>query len=110
MPSELDERVLAAATALEAAVAEPERLSELDGRILQGLLGSATRAFAARREAGDALEAFAADGPTAAPTPTDVVVTVSAMLESSAIELFELGLWQTWGDTLGTREGPDDEH
>jgi hypothetical protein len=40
--------------------------------------------------------AFRADGAVAPPTATDVVVTVSAMLDGAGVELFELGLWQTW--------------
>lgn len=74
----------------------------MDGRALQGLLSAVTRVYAARREAGDELEAFSADGTTAAPTATDVVITVSAMLESASIELIEVGLWQAWGTAAST--------
>lgn len=77
--------------------ADPHACAELDGPALQALLAAATRAFAARWDAGEETPAFAADGLAAPPTATDVVVTVSAMLESAGIELIELGLWQTWG-------------
>ena len=31
------------------------------------------------------------------PTATDVMVAASEFLAASEIELFELGMWQTWG-------------
>ncbi|MGH3319044.1 MAG: hypothetical protein ACRDN9_02500 [Streptosporangiaceae bacterium] len=109
MPSEptLDAWVRAAAAGLDEAAVDPRACAELDGRLLQALLGAATRAFAARREAGEDLEAFTADGPALPPTPTDVVVTVSAMLDSASIELIEVGLWQAWGSTTATRRERD---
>lgn len=30
------------------------------------------------------------------PTATEVAVTVSALLAAARIEVFELGMWQTW--------------
>ena len=65
----------------------------LDGGELQMLLGAVTRAYAARLEAGEELAPFQGDGPTA----TEVVVTVSAMLDQAGVEPFELGLWRAWG-------------
>lgn len=64
---------------------------------LQSLLAEVTRAYAARRQAGEALDPF---GETA-PTATEVAVTVSAMLERVGIEPFELGLWRSWGSPSG---------
>jgi len=30
-------------------------------------------------------------------TATDVMVTVSAMLKAVNVQVFELGMWQSWG-------------
>jgi hypothetical protein len=60
---------------------------------IQQKLAEAVRLYAARvAEAEDALPAFAAD----AVTPTEVMVTVSAMLKAVNVQVFELGMWQAW--------------
>lgn len=64
-----------------------------EGRIQQ-LLGAAVRVYAACRERD------AAVGPidtSAAPTATEVLMAVSALLDAVDVEPFELGLWTTWG-------------
>lgn len=87
--------------------AEPDSVSGLsesvDGLLASGaagrvpdeearrLLAAAVRLYAAKREAG--MEAASMPGVTA----TDVVVTVTDLLEATEIELFELGMWQVWG-------------
>lgn len=80
---------------LEAAAVDPEVARASCGD-LQELLAAATRAYAATRSIM-ALPVFASGSETQVPTATDVVVTVSAMLQSADIELFEVGLWQTIG-------------
>lgn len=94
-------RVDAFASALDALAGDPEALHELAPGTVQTMLSIATRAFAARCEAGELSQAFGGDGPP--PTATDVVMTTTAMLAGAEIELFELGLWQTWGATGGDR-------
>lgn len=84
--------------------AEPGRLSEaVDGLLADGaaervpdeearkLLAAAVKLYAAKREAG--MEPASLPGVTA----TDVVVTVTDLLEAADIEVFELGMWQVWG-------------
>jgi hypothetical protein len=66
------------------------RLSDTD---IQDMLAKSVRLYAERaaeREGG--LPAFASDAATA----TEVMVTVTAMLKAVNLQLFELGMWQTW--------------
>lgn len=75
----------------------------LDGPLpdlLQPLLATATRAYAARCAAQPAEAPFSDDN---VPTATEVAITVSAMLECVGIEPFELGIWNTWGIVPGRR-------
>ena len=68
-----------------------ERLSDAE---VQALLARAVQLYAERvAEREDDLAAFPAD---AAVTATEVMVTVSAMLKAVNLQLFELGMWQTW--------------
>ena len=61
---------------------------------VQALLARAVRLYAERvAEREDDLAAFPADAPV---TATEVMVTVSAMLKAVNLQLFELGMWQTW--------------
>jgi hypothetical protein len=68
-----------------------------DGRpsdaTIQEMLARAVRLYAERaaeREGG--LPAFAAEAVTA----TDVMVTATAMLKAVNLQVFELGMWQSW--------------
>ena len=60
---------------------------------VQRMLADAVRLYAARANERD-LAAFPAD---ATVTATDVMVTVSAMLKAVNLQVFELGMWQSWG-------------
>jgi hypothetical protein len=59
---------------------------------VQTMLADAVRLYAARASEHE-LAAFPAD---AAVTATDVMVTVSAMLKAANLQVFELGMWQSW--------------
>ena len=83
-----------AAGILDAAAGDPEATAALDARLLQDLLAGATRLYAAKLDAGEEIPPLRAGGGTALPTATEVLVTVSGLLESAHIEPFELGLWQ----------------
>jgi hypothetical protein len=61
---------------------------------VQAMLARAVQLYAGRaaeREAG--LAAFPAEAQV---TATEVMVTVTAMLKAVNLQLFELGMWQTW--------------
>jgi hypothetical protein len=60
---------------------------------IQHMLAKAVRLYAERAAERDgALPAFTAEAVTA----TDVMVTVTAMLKATNLQIFELGMWQAW--------------
>ena len=76
----------------------------MDGAV-QELMTASVHLYAACLELDPHVPAF---GPTAGrPTPTEVLMTVSAMLEAVEVAPFELGLWATWGIRGGARSGED---
>jgi hypothetical protein len=61
---------------------------------IQHALAQAVRSYAERAaETDNALSAFP---PAAQMTATEVMVTVTAMLKAVNLQVFELGMWQTW--------------
>lgn len=62
---------------------------------VQQLLLAAVRLYAAKRDAGNKLEAF--PGPEGV-TATDVAITCVGMTEVVNLELFELALWAGWSN------------
>jgi hypothetical protein len=69
-----------------------ETMSDAD---IQTMLAKAVRLYAARAAEREnvPLPAFPAETPT---TATEVVITVSAMLKAVNLQVFELGMWQSW--------------
>ena len=59
---------------------------------VQRMLADAVRLYAARANERD-LAAFPGD---AAVTASDVMLTVSAMLKAVNLQVFALGMWQSW--------------
>jgi hypothetical protein len=61
---------------------------------IQDMLAKAARLYAERAaESDSALPAFPAASQV---TATDVMVTVTAMLKAANLQVFELGMWQSW--------------
>ena len=60
---------------------------------IQAMLARAVKRYAERAEQGDAPAAFPAGTEV---TATDVMVTVTAMLKAVNLQVFELGMWQTF--------------
>ena len=61
---------------------------------IQTMLAKAVRLYAERATESEApLPAFPHDAPM---TATEVMVTVTAMLKAVNLQVFELGMWQTW--------------
>jgi hypothetical protein len=84
---ELAQRALAELALLERDPPDPGRVAQ---RLLElgiGIYGATYQ----EQGAGSALPAGADV------TVTDVVATVSSLLEAADVELFELALWQNWG-------------
>jgi len=77
---------------------QADQLTQADTRPsdadIQAMLAKAVRLYAERTaEKDDSLAAFPAGAQV---TPTDVVVTVTAMLRAVNLQVFELGMWQAW--------------
>ena len=105
--SELDTTSLrAAAELLENALAEPGL--ELPEGDLRRLFAAAVRLFVARLERGGKSEGVSPFPPEdeGAPSTTEVMIAASEFLAAAEVELFELGMWQTWGG-IGTVPSTD---
>jgi hypothetical protein len=74
-------------------------LSLLPDGELQRLLAVACKEFALRREAGNRFAPFTPEQADTLLSATDAVVVASAVLDALSVEVFELGLWKTWGTT-----------
>ncbi|MDO9414155.1 MAG: hypothetical protein Q7T81_16420 [Pseudolabrys sp.] len=66
------------------------RLSDAD---IQARLAEAVRLYAERVEENGAIAAFPVEAPV---TATEVMITVTAMLKAVNLQVFELGMWQSW--------------
>lgn len=71
----------------------------LAGGEIQDLLALACKLYAERRQQGVELEAFGSFQGDAGLTATDGAVAASAILDAVGVEVFELGMWRTWGTT-----------
>lgn len=78
------------------AEADVSRLSDED---LQRLLAVAGKEFALRHQSGVRPAPFAPGHIDILITATDAAVISSAILNALSVEVFELGLWKTWGTT-----------
>jgi hypothetical protein len=67
---------------------------ETSDAAIQSALANAVRAYAERAAERDGgLPAFP---PQQSVTATEVMITVSAMLKAVNLQVFELGMWQSW--------------
>lgn len=83
----------ATAAAMEKALAAGD-LASLSAEPLQKLMAAAVKAYAAKREAGETF--LPLNAATGRVTPTDIMVTSSQLLRSGNLQVFELGMWQSW--------------
>jgi hypothetical protein len=60
------------------------------------LMSALVRAYGTKFDEGE--RALPID-PQNAPNATNVLVTVSALMKASGLEIFELGMWQSWSGT-----------
>ncbi len=77
---------------LERALAEG-RADVLTEEALQALVAAACRIYSARVEAGQKFMPLPDRSPV---MDTDVMVMASALLRAVNLEVFELGMWQSW--------------
>jgi hypothetical protein len=66
----------------------------LDDGDVQALLAAAVRIYAERAEARD--EPLAAFSRDAGVTATHAMLAVTGILKAVNVQVFELGMWQTW--------------
>jgi hypothetical protein len=85
--------VSAAVASLTGALAG-DRLDQLSPELVQGLVAAAIRTYSAKVQAG---EQFLPFHPTAGRvSPTDVMITASGLLKAGDLQVFELGMWQSY--------------
>jgi hypothetical protein len=87
----VSDQMTATAAAIEAAIAGD--LATLDNESLQKLMAAAVKAYSAKREAGETFLPVNAAGRV---TPTDIMLTSSQLLRAGNLQVFELGMWQSW--------------
>lgn len=90
----------AAADAITAAVAaltgaiSADKLDTVPPALMQRLMAAVVRAYSAKVQAGEAFLPF--DERTGRVAPTDVMITASALLKAADLQVFELGMWQSY--------------
>jgi hypothetical protein len=72
-----------------------DAVDRVSGEALQSLMAAAVKLYVARLEAGPGLPPFAEGDVTA----TEVAVAATGMLKAVEMEVFELGMWQVWGNS-----------
>jgi hypothetical protein len=71
-----------------------DRLGEVPADLVQKLMAAAIRAYSAKVQTG---EQFLPFHPTAGRvSPTDVMITASGLLKAGDLQVFELGMWQSY--------------
>ena len=72
-------------------------VSELSDEDLQHLLAVNTKEYARRQQEAERFPAFGPEQAAVGVTATDAVIVASAVLDALSVEIFELGMWKTWG-------------
>jgi hypothetical protein len=99
------ETLTRAADALAAAVAEPDRIPDAELRVL---IANAVRLYAVKAEGGMRLPVPQGGGGV---TVTDAMVTVTDLLHSLNVQLFELSMWQAMtGNCIAPHQRVDVPH
>jgi hypothetical protein len=85
--------VTAAIASLTGAISA-DQLDQFSPELIQKLIAAAVRAYSAKVQAG---EPFLPFHPTAGRvSPTDVMITASSLLKAADLQVFELGMWQSY--------------
>jgi len=69
------------------------RLDILTPEAMQALMATLCKLYAANVEQG---APYLPVGPRSGVTPTDVMVVASKLLRATNLQVFELGMWQSW--------------
>ena len=73
---------------------DPSAIETMPDTQLQALLAAAIKSYAARAEASD--EPLPALSPQSGVTATEAMLVVSAIMRAVNVQVFELGMWQSW--------------
>jgi hypothetical protein len=82
-----------AVAALNGAIAA-DRLATVPPDLLQRLMAAAIRAYSAKVQTGEQFLPY--DERTGRVAPTDVMITASGLLKAADLQVFELGMWQSY--------------
>jgi hypothetical protein len=88
----LSERAIGLAREIDLATLNG-KLDVISPEAMHALLGALVKAYGAKVEAGEPYPVLA--GP-AAVSGTDVLTMCGAMLKAADLQVFELGMWQSW--------------
>lgn len=80
------------AVAIEKAL-RADDLAALPPETLQQLIAAVTKAYRVKVEAGEQFHPASRAGRL---TPTDIMVMANGLLRSGNLQIFELGMWQSW--------------
>ena len=70
--------------------------SSISTEALGILMSALVRAYGTKFDEGERALPIDRNNP---PNATNVLVTVSALMKASGLEIFELGMWQSWSGT-----------
>lgn len=87
----------AAQRVVPAAIVDGDELRSLSNQDLQWLLARAAKEYAHRQQEGDQFPVFGVEQASVGLAATDAVIVASAVLDALSVEIFELGMWKTWG-------------
>lgn len=95
----LDHEAASLAERVEVLVSEvlaDDAADQIPVEAVQRLMAAAVKLYVARLEAEPGLLPFAEGGGV---TATEVAVAATGMLRAVEMEVFELGMWQVWGNS-----------
>jgi hypothetical protein len=71
-----------------------DRLDTLPQDAVQGLMAAVVRAYSAKVQAGEAFLPY--NDRIGRVSPTDVMIAASGLLKAADLQVFELGMWQSY--------------
>jgi hypothetical protein len=71
-----------------------DQLAALPHDLMQKLMAAAVRAYSAKVQGGEQFLPY--DDRTGRVAPTDVMITASGLLKAADLQVFELGMWQSY--------------
>jgi hypothetical protein len=88
----LSAQALALAAELEQRLAE-DRLDDVSREALQNLMAAICKIYSHQAQNGDPVALLQ---PGSGVSPTDVMITASGLLRSADLQVFDLGMWQSF--------------